>query len=278
MEVIIQKDAETGSRTAAKIVAQLIKKKPDAVLGLATGSTPLLLYKELIRMHNKDGLDFSGVRTFNLDEYIGLPADHEQSYYRFMHENFFDHINIAPENIHIPDGMTKDIPAFCAKYEKTIIAAGGIDLQVLGIGSDGHIGFNEPVSSFASRTRMKTLTQQTVADNARFFSGDESQVPKHCITMGIGTIMEARMALMLAFGAGKADAIAATIEGPVAAIMPASILQHHPVAKVFIDDAAAGKLKLADYYRWVYSSKPNESCRRKNQNKETADNTDRNEF
>ena len=152
--------------------------------------------------------------------------------------------------------MASDVPASCAAYEQEILNAGGIDLQVLGIGSDGHIGFNEPTSSFASRTRIKTLTQQTVADNARFFDGDEAKVPHHCITMGIGTIMDARMNLMLAFGAGKAEAIAATVEGPICSMMPASILQHHPSAKVFIDEAAASTLQLFDYYRWVYDGKP----------------------
>lgn len=256
MEVIIKQNAQEGSLAAAKIVAGLIRRKPDAVLGLATGGTPLLLYRELIRMHRKEGLDFSRVTTFNLDEYVGLPADHKQSYHHFMWENLFRHINIALDNVHIPDGMTESITAFCATYEQAITNAGGIDLQVLGIGSDGHIGFNEPTSSFASRTRIKTLTRQTVADNARFFDNDESKVPHHCITMGIGTIMDARMNLMLAFGENKAAAVAATIEGPVASIMPASILQHHPAAKLFIDESAASKLRLIDYYRWVYNGKP----------------------
>jgi glucosamine-6-phosphate deaminase len=256
MEMIIKKDAHEGSCAAARVVARLVREKPDAVLGLATGSTPLMLYKELIRLHRQEGLDFSRVTTFNLDEYIGLPADHEQSYHRFMRDNLFSQINIRPENVHIPDGMTEDVPPACAAYEQAIVDAGGIDLQVLGIGSDGHVGFNEPTSSFASRTRIKTLTRQTVADNARFFAGDEAQVPHHCITMGIGTIMEARMCLMLAFGENKADAVAATVEGPVASIMPASILQHHPSAKLFIDEAVASKMKLSDYYRWVYENKP----------------------
>ena len=256
MEIIIQSDAVAASRAAARLVARLVREKPNAVLGLATGSTPLMLYKEMIRLHKEEGLDFSGVTTFNLDEYIGLEKDHPQSYYTFMWENLFSQINIKPENVHLPDGMAKDVPASCAAYEQAIVAAGGIDLQVLGIGSDGHIGFNEPTSSFASRTRIKTLTQQTVQDNARFFDGDESKVPHHCITMGIGTIMDARMNLMLAFGAGKAEAVAATVEGPVCAMMPASILQHHPVAKVFIDEAAASALKLSAYYRWIYAGKP----------------------
>lgn len=256
MEIIIKENGPLASEAAARVVARLVREKPNAVLGLATGSTPLMLYKELIRLHKEEGLDFSQVTTFNLDEYIGLPRDHEQSYYTFMWKNLFSQINIKPENVHIPDGMAADIPASCAAYERKIIEAGGIDLQVLGIGSDGHVGFNEPTSSFASRTRIKTLTQQTVQDNARFFDGDESQVPHHCITMGIGTIMDARMNLMLAFGEGKAEAIAAMVEGPVASIMPASILQHHPTAKVFIDDLAASTLKSSDYYRWVYTGKP----------------------
>ncbi len=256
MEIIIKENGQVASKAAARVVARLVREKPNAVLGLATGSTPLMLYKELIRLHKEEGLDFSRVTTFNLDEYIGLPEDHEQSYRRFMNENLFEQINIKMENTHVPDGMAADVPAACAAYERAIVEAGGIDLQVLGIGSDGHVGFNEPTSSFASRTRIKTLTQQTVADNARFFDGDESQVPHHCITMGIGTIMDARMNILLAFGEGKAEAIASTVEGAVAAMMPASILQHHPAAKIFIDEQAASKLQLSDYYQWVYNGKP----------------------
>jgi glucosamine-6-phosphate deaminase len=256
MEIIIQPDALSASRKAAQVVARLVREKPNAVLGLATGSTPLKLYDDLVRMHENEGLDFRGVRSFNLDEYIGLPPDHPQSYRAFMNEHLFNRINIDPANTFVPDGLAADVPASCADYEARIVAAGGIDLQVLGIGSDGHIGFNEPTSSFASRTRIKTLTQETVQDNARFFGGDESQVPHHCITMGIGTIMESRRVILLAFGEQKADAIADMVEGPLAAMAPASILQHHQVAKIFIDDPAAAKLELADYYRWVYQHKP----------------------
>ena len=256
MEIIIQPDADAASLAGAKVVARLVREKPNAVLGLATGGTPVKLYAELIRMHREEDLDFSQVSTFNLDEYIGLPGDHEQSYKTFMWENFFSHINILPENTHIPDGMTPDVPASCAAYEQEILNAGGIDLQVLGIGTDGHIGFNEPTSSFTSRTRIKTLTPQTARDNARFFDNDPSKVPHHCITMGIGTIMDARMTLVLAFGEHKASAIASTVEGPVTAMVPASILQHHPVSKFFIDEGAASELKLGDYYRWVYQGKP----------------------
>ena len=251
MEIIIQPTSEAATAVAARIIARLLKDKPNAVLGLATGSTPLRLYQDLIAMN----LDWSKVTTFNLDEYIGLPREHPQSYYQFMWDNLFRHINISPENIHIPDGNAADIPKFCSDYEQQIKDAGGIDLQILGIGTDGHIGFNEPTSSLASRTRIKTLAPQTRKDNARFF-GDEASVPHHVITMGIGTIMEARQNLLLAFGGNKASAIAGAVEGPITSINPASVLQMHPVAKVCLDEPAAVGLQRADYYRWVYSNKP----------------------
>jgi glucosamine-6-phosphate deaminase len=251
MEIIIQPTAEAATKVAARIIARQLREKPDSVLGLATGSTPLQLYQMLIAMQ----LDWSGVTTFNLDEYIGLPREHPESYHSFMWENLFRHVNINPDKIHIPDGNAPDVPAFCAAYEESIRAAGGIDIQLLGIGTDGHIGFNEPTSSLASRTRIKTLTPQTRRDNARFF-GSEEQVPIHVITMGIGTIMEARQNLMLAFGENKASAVAGMVEGPITAINPASTLQLHPVAKVCIDEPAATKLKRADYYRWVHANKP----------------------
>lgn len=260
MEVVIEPDELTASRAAARVVAQLIHTKPEAVLGLATGSTPLSLYRELIRMHRREGLDFSRVTTFNLDEYLGLEPEHEQSYFRFMHENLFQHLNMKPDNIHIPDGMAEDVPASCRSYEQKIMAVGGIDLQVLGIGTNGHLGFNEPISSLASRTRRKTLTRQTLIDNARFFGDDQTKVPHHCITMGIGTIMDARMNLLLAFGQHKAKAVAAAVEGPVTAFVPASILQHHPAAKIFLDQSAAASLRLLDYYRWVAENNRPDSC------------------
>jgi glucosamine-6-phosphate deaminase len=251
VEIIIQKKSEAATEIAAQIMAQLLRKKPNAVLGLATGSTPLLLYQMLAEMK----LDWRRVTTFNLDEYVGLPPEHPQSYHHFMWENFFRRINIARKNVHIPDGMAKDIPKFCAQYEKKIRAAGGIELQVLGIGTDGHIGFNEPTSSLASRTRIKALTPQTRRDNARFFR-NEDEVPHHCITMGIGTIMEARQCLLLAFGQSKARAIAEAVEGPITAMNPASVLQMHPSVKVCLDEGAASRLKKSDYYRWVYANKP----------------------
>jgi glucosamine-6-phosphate deaminase len=251
MEIIIQPTVEAASTIVARMVARLLREKPDAVLGLATGSTPLLLYRELAQMK----LDWSHVTTFNLDEYVGLAPDHPASYHRFMRENLFNQINIAESNVHIPDGLTEDIPGSCLRYEQQIREAGGIDFQLLGIGTDGHIGFNEPTSSLASRTRIKTLTQRTRTDNARFFGG-ETAVPHHVITMGIGTIMEARQVLLIAFGPDKAHAVAEALEGPITSMNPASILQLHPVAKLVLDEPAATRLRKADYYRWVYDNKP----------------------
>lgn len=251
MEVIIQPTPEAATKIAARIIARLLREKPNAVLGMATGGSPVPLYRELAAMR----LDWRKVITFNLDEYVGLPHEHPQSYHAFMWENLFRHVNIAKQNIHIPDGNSKDIPKFCAEYEKQIRAAGGIDLQLLGIGTDGHIGFNEPSSSLVSRTRIKTLTPQTRKDNARFF-GSENAVPHHVITMGIGTIMDARQILLLAFGGKKSGIITETVEGPVTANNPASILQMHPVAKLCLDESAAVSLKHADYYRWAFSHKP----------------------
>ena len=251
MEIIIQPTAEAATSIAARIMARLLRDKPNAVLGLATGSTPLPLYRELVGMK----LDWRRVTTFNLDEYVGLSPAHPASYHSFMRENLFRHVNIPEKNIHIPDGMTGNVPAFCERYEKQIRAAGGIDLQLLGIGSDGHIGFNEPTSSLASRTRMKTLTGRTRKDNACHFGG-EAQAPHHVITMGIGTIMEAGHCLLLAFGKKKARAIAGAVEGPVTAMNPASALQWHPRVTVCLDEAAASGLKMKRYYRWVFENKP----------------------
>ena len=251
MDIVIQPTAAAANSVAARLFAKIIRQKTGAVLGLATGSTPLALYRELIALK----LDWRKITTFNLDEYVSLAPEHPQSYHTFMWENLFRHVNIAKKNIHIPDGLTKDIPKFCASFEKQIRAAGGIDMQLLGIGTDGHIGFNEPTSSLASRTRIKTLTPQTRKDNARFF-GSEDSVPHHCITMGIGTILDARHCVLLAFGQNKARAIAEAVEGPITAMNPASALQLHPKVTLFLDEAAASELKLQNYYRWVYDNKP----------------------
>lgn len=255
MEVCIYRAYEEMSRAAAHEVADVLNAKPNAVLGMATGSTPLGVYLELVKMHQRGEIDFSHVTTFNLDEYVGLPITHAQSYHHFMHENFFRHVNIPPQNIHIPSGTTTNYRAFCDWYEKRIVECGGIDIQILGIGSDGHIAFNEPTSSLSSRTRLKTLAKQTIDDNARFFERPED-VPIYAITMGVGTIIDARRIVLLANGANKAEAVAAAVEGPVTSMITASALQLHPSAKMFLDEKAAGKLKMREYYDWIQYHKP----------------------
>ena len=245
MPVIIKNNYEEMSNEATKIVADRLRKKPDLVLGLATGSTPLGLYKELIRMYKEEGLDFSKVTTFNLDEYVGLPPTHNQSYHYFMYENFFNHININPRYIHIPHGMAKDVDTFCDWYEKRIIECGGIDLQILGIGANGHIAFNEPGSSLGSRVRIKTLTEKTRNDNARFFASMD-EVPKYAITMGIGTVMDSKEIILIANGEKKANAIKDAVEGPITGMCPATIVQMHRKVYVLLDKEAASKLK-GDY-------------------------------
>ena len=250
MRVIIESSADEVSRRGAKFIAGLVRRKPDCVLGLATGGTPLGVYAELIRMHREDDLDFSQVTTFNLDEYVGLAATHLQSYRHFMQSNLFDHVNLAPSKTHIPDGRALDFQAHCRQYEQRITDAGGIDLQLLGIGSDGHIAFNESGSSMGSRTRLKTLASETIRDNARFFGG-EAQVPRLAITMGVGTILESRQCLLLAMGKGKAAAVRSTIEGPVTAQVTASALQLHQDVIVVVDHEAGGWLTRRDYYAEV---------------------------
>ena len=254
MEVIIQKNYEQISKAAAQIVVDVLNAKPNAVLGMATGSTPLGLYQELVRLHKAGDLDFTRGTTFNLDEYVGLPVSHPQSYHYFMQENFFKHVNIQPQNINIPSGTTGNYPAFCEWYEQRITECGGIDLQILGIGSDGHIAFNEPTSSMTSRTRLKTLAKQTIDDNARFFDKRED-VPVYAITMGVGTILDARKLILLASGKSKASATAQTIEGPITSMVTASAMQLHRDAKVLIDEDAASELKMRDYYEFIYAAK-----------------------
>ncbi len=255
MEVVIYRTYEEMSQAAAREIAEVLYAKPNAVLGMATGSTPLGVYRELVRMHREEGLDFSQVTTFNLDEYVGLSPRHEQSYHYFMHENFFKHVNIPPQHIYIPSGTTNNYKAFCEWYERRIKECGGIDVQILGIGSDGHIAFNEPGSSLMSRTRLKTLARQTIDDNARFFKRRED-VPIYAITMGVGTILEARHCLLLANGKKKAQAIAQAVEGPVTAMVTASALHLHPSVMVYVDEEAASELKMRDYYRWIQENKP----------------------
>ncbi len=252
MLVVVHEDYDALSKKGAEIIASRMRQKPNLVLGLATGSTPLGLYRELIRLYKNDGLDFSKIVTFNLDEYIGVPPEHDQSYHYFMRHNLFDHINVNPSHVYIPQGMYGDIKIssfetnpkieqFCTWYEDEIKRHGGVDIQILGIGGNGHIAFNEPGSSLGSRTRIKTLTQKTVKDNSRFFKSAE-EVPRYAITMGVGTIMEAKELLLLATGDGKADAVKSAVEGPITAMCPASALQLHRRAIVMTDKAAAAKL------------------------------------
>jgi glucosamine-6-phosphate deaminase len=229
MEIIICETYAEMSKLAARMIERQLLRKPSSVLGLATGSTPIGLYAELVRLHQERGLDFSKVITFNLDEYLDLPPWREQSYRHYMDHHLFKHINLDPGNIHVPYGQAEDVEEFCDWYEAEIRRAGGIDIQVLGIGADGHIAFNEPGSSLGSRTRLKTLTQQTIEDNARFFASAE-EVPRFAITMGVGTILEAREIIMLANGGKKAAIVAEALEGPITAQVSASVLQMHPHA------------------------------------------------
>ncbi|MER6688205.1 glucosamine-6-phosphate deaminase [Streptomyces minutiscleroticus] len=256
MEVVIVPDAEAGGELVATAMAQLLGRKPAALLGVATGSTPLPVYRALAAQVAAGRADVSRARIAQLDEYVGLPPEHPESYRSVLAREVLEPLGLGLEAFMGPDGTATDVQAACEAYDRALAAAGGVDLQLLGIGTDGHIGFNEPCSSLASRTRIKTLTEQTRIDNARFFDGDISQVPHHVITQGIGTILEARHLVLLATGEGKADAVAATVEGPVAAICPASALQLHPHATIVADEAAASKLKLADYFRHTYANKP----------------------
>ncbi|RYV52334.1 glucosamine-6-phosphate deaminase [Pengzhenrongella frigida] len=255
MEVIIAAPDELA-RLAAGAIEKLILARPAAVLGLATGSSPLGIYDELVRRHEEGGLSFAKARAFMLDEYVGLPADHPERYRNVIEKEIAGRVDFAPGAVRGPDGLASDLPASCAEYDDAIAAAGGVDLQILGIGTDGHVAFNEPGSSLASRTRIKTLTEQTRADNARFFGGDIDQVPQHCLTQGLGTIMRAAHIVLIATGRAKADAVHQLVEGPVSAMWPATVLQHHPHVTVLVDNAAASRLQLADYFRSTYAAKP----------------------
>ena len=255
MEVVIAAPDELA-RLAAGSISSLLQTRPHAVLGLATGSSPLPIYDELVRRHVEEGLSFARAKAFTLDEYVGLPVEHPQRYLNVIKHELAERVDFAAGAVQGPDGLAQDLVAACAGYEAAITTSGGVDLQILGIGTDGHVGFNEPGSSLASRTRIKTLTDQTRADNARFFDGDVNQVPQHCLTQGLATIMAARHIVLIANGRTKADAVHQLVEGPVSAMWPATILQHHPHVSVLIDNAAAGRLQLADYFRSTYAAKP----------------------
>lgn len=253
MEIIIQPDQEAAVRLTARVLARELCRKPDMALGLATGRTMEPVYAELVRMHREDGLDFSRCATFNLDEYIGLGPEDANSYRCYMNRHLFDHVNIARERTHLPDGLAPDLKTECERYEQAITDAGGMDVQLLGIGHDGHIGFNEPISALRSRTREKSLTPETILHNASMFGGAE-QVPRHAITMGVGTILESRRCLLLVTGAGKARIVAKALEGPITAMVTASALQWHPRCTVIVDETAAAHLQGKQYYRWIFEN------------------------
>jgi glucosamine-6-phosphate deaminase len=255
VEVVILPSPPDVARLVADAIQEVVRTKSNVVLGLATGSSPLPTYGELVERHGRGELSFASTRAFLLDEYIGLPDGHPQSYRAFIDAEFTGLVDFAPGSVHGPNGTAADVEAACREYEDEIAASGGIDLQLLGIGTDGHVGFNEPISSLSSRTRVKSLTDQTRLDNARFF-GDLDDVPRHVITQGIGTILEARHVVLIATGAAKAAAIARAVEGPLAAVFPASAIQLHRHASVVIDEAAAAELALADYYRSTWANKP----------------------
>lgn len=262
MRVIIVESAADVAELAAERIAAVIRERraegEAAVLGVATGSSPLGTYSALAEIVRAERLDLTGVRAFALDEYVGIPREHPESYFASIRRTVTEPLGLDPALVHVPDGLAEDLEAACEAFEQEILDAGGIDLQLLGIGANGHIGFNEPTSSFSSRTRPKTLAPQTIADNARFF-GSEDKVPVHCLTQGIGTVLDAERLLLVAQGEGKADAIAAMIEGPLASVCPASALQLHPDATVIIDREAASGLQLHDYYEHVERHLPHGS-------------------
>lgn len=242
MKVVVTKDYTEMCKQASRIFAAQITLKPDSVLGLATGSTPVGMYKELIQMYNENRIDFSRVKTVNLDEYAGLSGDNDQSYRYFMNHNLFDHININKENTNVPNGTASDLEAECARYEQVVESMGGVDIQLLGIGNNGHIAFNEPCGEFPEKTHVVDLTQNTIEANARFFNS-MNEVPKKALTMGIGTIMKAKKIILLANGTKKAQTIHDMVYGPITPNVPASVLRLHPDVTVFVDEEAGALLK-----------------------------------
>ena len=255
MEVVVLAQVAERAAVVADAVVDLLRRRPTAVLGLATGSSPLPVYDALAARCAQGEVSFARARAFTLDEYVGLPPGHPEAYRQVIDRELVSRVDFAPGAVQSPDPDPDDVPGSCARYEQAIHEAGGVDLQLLGIGSDGHLAFNEPGSSLASRTRVKTLTAQTRLDNARFFAHPDD-VPQHVITQGLGTIREARHLVLLASGANKAEAVAAMVEGPVSASCPASVLQLHPHVTVLLDDAAASGLNLRGYYEQVWQGKP----------------------
>lgn len=256
MEILIERDAEAVARSAAGVVIDQLGANPRTVLGLATGSSPLGLYQELAAAVRDGRASLAGCRGFLLDEYVGLPAGHPERYRTVIQRELVDQVDLDPDRVQGPDGLADDLDEAAARYEAAIREAGGVDLQVLGVGANGHIAFNEPGSSLASRTRPAVLTQRTREANARFFEDEIDAVPRRCLTQGIGTILEARHLLMVVAGEHKAEAVAQFVEGPVSARCPASALQLHPRVTVCLDEAAASRLELGDYYREVRAAGP----------------------
>lgn len=256
MEIIIRPTPEHASRLVARLVAERVSAQPDLVLGCATGRTMDAVYAELIALHRSGVVDLGGITTFNLDEYVGVPHDDPRSYHAYMRTHLFEPIGLPPERTHLPDGTASDLPAAARDYEQRIAAAGGIALQLLGLGVTGHIGFNEPLSSLMSRTREKALTPETRAQNAELFGGDAEAVPARALTMGVGSILDAREVLMLVTGSAKAAVLAAATEGPITARISATALQLHPRCIVVVDEAAAARLEGTSYYRFLYAQEP----------------------
>jgi len=256
MEILILPSPSHAERLAARLVADRLRANPALVLGCATGRTMEGIYAELVRMHQTDGLSFARARTFNLDEYVGLAPSDVRSYHHYMREHLFSRVDIDPANTRLPNGAADDLPAEAIAYEALIAAAGGIDLQLLGLGSTGHIGFNEPLSSLMSRTREKALAPATREQNAPMFGGDAAAVPARALTMGVGTILEAREVVMVVTGAHKAEILATATEGPITAMVSATALQLHPRCHVLVDEAAAARLQGREYYQWMFEHEP----------------------
>lgn len=255
MQVIIMPDEASVSELAARIIDKRIRRHPHSVLGLATGRSMEALYASLAKRHKDHNLDFSLLRTYNLDEYIGIPPEHPGSYRSYMNKHLFEKVNIDLRNTYLPNGMAKDFKKECRSYERNIRLDGGVDLQLLGIGRSGHIGFNEPLSALRSRTREKALTPTTIEQNKRFFD-PPSSMPKRAVTMGVGTILEAKKILLLATGESKAEILAKAVEGPVTAMVTATALQLHADCTVLVDEAAGEKLQEKEYYKWIFQNEP----------------------
>ena len=247
--------AGDAARIVADVIGRVLRTRAAPVIGLATGSSPLAAYALLVEDHRAGRITFSAASAVLLDEYVGLPPDHPEAYRTFIRRELADHVDLPAARLYGPDVWAEDLAGACERYDRLLAELGGVDVQLLGIGSDGHIGFNEPSSSLRSRTRIKTLTDATRADNARFFSTPDD-VPHHVVTQGLATIGEARHLLLVATGSAKAAPVARAVEGPLTAMCPASVLQLHPHATVVVDEAAAAELELADYYRAVYAGKP----------------------